>query len=75
MFVIYVEAFSSDTLLGNGVQRRISDNTTFNVDIQRNFAEIADILEDDGQITSPLTSPLTDKANQSSVKKVGDILY
>lgn len=66
--LIYIEAFSGDTLLANGGQRRKSENGTFNVDIERHFAEIADILEDDGQIASPLT----DKANQSSMKKVSD---
>lgn len=74
--LIYVDAFSGDTLLANGIQRRKSnggvignDNGTFSVDIEKNFAaEIVDILEDDGQITLPLT----DESNQSSMKKVSD---
>lgn len=74
--LIYVDAFSGDTLLANGIQRRKSnggvisnDNGTFTVDIEKNFAaEIVDILEDDGQIALPLT----DESNQSSMKKVSD---
>lgn len=60
---IYVEARSSDTLLSNGVQ-----SATFNVNIRKNFAEIANILKDDGQTTSTL-------ANQSSMKKVSEAVW
>lgn len=62
---IYVEARSSDTLLSNGVQNENSG--TFNVNIQKNFAEIANILKDDGKTTSAV-------ANQSSMKKVSEAL-
>lgn len=73
--LIHVDAFSGETLSANGIQRRKSnggvisnDNGSFGVDIEKKFAaEIVDILEDDGQITLPLT-----ESNQSSMKKVSD---
>lgn len=60
---------------GGGATRKNSDSGTFTNDIiKTKFAEtsisIGDILENDGQITLPLT----DESNQSSIKKVTDTI-
>lgn len=64
-----------DTFVSSsGWARKNSDSGTFGNDIIKKFAEtsvsIGDILENDRQITLPLT----DEADQSSMKKVTDTI-
>lgn len=69
---ICIEALAGDTLLANGVQRRRTDSETNSNGIAKNVAEttvsVADVRKDDG----PITLPLTDETNQSSIKKVNE---
>lgn len=61
-------------LLSKGLHRKNAVGGSVGNDIAKKFPEttvsITDILEDDGQITLPLT----DEANQSSMKKVSDMI-
>lgn len=75
IYFIYFGTLSGDVLLSKGLHRKntVAGGTLGN-DTVKKFAEttvsITDILEDDGQITLPLT----DEANQSSMKKVSDTI-
>lgn len=73
-FILENNVFICIKVLVSGGQRRKNDDGTNSNGVAKNFAEtttsIADILKDGGQITLPLN----DETNQSSVKKVSDIL-
>lgn len=73
-FILENNVFIYIKVLVSGGQRRKIDDGTNSNGVAKNFAEtttsIADILKDGGQIKLPLN----DETNQSSVKKVSDIL-
>lgn len=75
---LYWKAVSVDTNAssngGDNATRKNNDSGTFTNGIIKKFSEtsvsIGNILENDGQITLPLT----DESNQSSIKKVTDTI-
>lgn len=52
----------SNEIVGNDIRRKFAETTT--------SSSISDVVQDDGQIGTPLTA----ETNQSSRKKVTDIL-